>query len=128
VRSRTIGPRPGLRVERRRALGIALALGSLLGAACAGRGLRAITAADPVIVYGAWWCAHSRAAQVYLSRRHVPYRFVDVTRDGEARDTLAARLREFGMSPGPIPVLDVGGQLLVGFDANELERTIAGRY
>ena len=44
----------------------------------------------------------------------------DIEKDKNAARTLSEKLKRAGMQMGGVPVIDVGGQLMRGFDANRL--------
>lgn len=83
--------------------------------------------ARPVIVYGAAWCGFCRKAAKWLTDRGVPFVEKDIEKDEEAADELVAKLRAAGKSGSSIPWIDVGGELLNGFDERALERLFPER-
>jgi mycoredoxin len=38
-----------------------------------------------IIVYGTTWCGDSRRARIFFEQKHIPFKFVDIDRDLEAR-------------------------------------------
>jgi glutaredoxin 3 len=58
----------------------------------------------------------------YLKERRVPYREVDVTRSAEG---LAALKRRSGQTG--VPVIDVNGQIVIGFNRPKLDRALGLR-
>ncbi len=38
-----------------------------------------------IIVYGTLWCGDTRRSRAYLDRNQIPYRFIDIDKDREAR-------------------------------------------
>lgn len=83
-----------------------------------------VSAATPVVVYGANWCRHTRAAMDWLEARGVPARFRNVEADPAAYDDMQTRMTEGNIRGGGIPVLDVRGRVLLGFHADEVERAL----
>ena len=77
-----------------------------------------------VVIYGAEWCGACHQAQAYLRRRGVPFVERDIDRDPSAVRDMQAAMARIGRRPGPIPVIEVGGQVLVGFDAGAIERAL----
>jgi glutaredoxin len=77
------------------------------------------------IVYGAEWCKPCHDAARYLKQRGVTV----VEKDIESSDAIAAELKkklERANMPGAsIPIIDVMGQLLVGYSPRALDRAIA---
>jgi glutaredoxin len=82
-------------------------------------------AANPsVIIYGASWCGPCHQAAAYLKQRGVPFVEKDIEADSTAQREMQAKLTNAGMRGGSIPVLDVRGKLLVGFDQNAVDRAL----
>ncbi len=80
-----------------------------------------------VIVYGASWCGPCHQAAAYLKKRGIPFVEHDIEKDSAAGREMHAKLAKAGMHGGSIPVLDVRGKILVGFDANAVERALAAK-
>ena len=80
----------------------------------------------PVIVYGARWCQHTRAALDYFRGRSIPVRFRDVDSDVDAYDEMINRARAANVQARgiPIPILSVRNRVLVGFHQDEIERAL----
>ncbi len=38
-----------------------------------------------IVMYGTLWCGDTRRAKAYLDKKEIPYRFIDIDRDREAR-------------------------------------------
>jgi glutaredoxin len=77
-----------------------------------------------VIVYGASWCGPCHMAQDHLRRKHVPFVFKDVDQDHDAQVEMSAKLAKAGGRSGSIPVIDVGGRIMVGYDARALDQAL----
>ncbi len=73
-----------------------------------------------VTVYGAPWCGACKAAKEYLASRHIPYAYKDIENDPAAARELQAKAEKMGIPTDRIPILDVRGRLLVGFDPARL--------
>lgn len=78
-----------------------------------------------IVVYGAAWCGACADARAWLEARGVVHTFRDVERDAEAARDAVATCVEVGAPTGRIPVIDVAGRVLVGFDPVRLA-TILG--
>jgi glutaredoxin len=76
--------------------------------------------ADGVVVYGTAWCAACRDARAWLDARGVAYRFRDVERDATAAADAAARCATLAVTPDRVPVIDVAGRVVLGFDPDRL--------
>jgi glutaredoxin len=79
------------------------------------------TGAPVVTVYGASWCGACREAKHYLAQRKIPFIEKDVERDPAAARELHDKAARFGIPTDRIPILDVRGRLLVGFDPARLD-------
>jgi glutaredoxin len=77
-----------------------------------------------VIVYGASWCGACHQAMAYLKSRKIPAIEKDIERDPAAESEMQAKLARAGMHGGSIPVIDVKGNILIGFEPNALEAAV----
>jgi glutaredoxin len=82
-------------------------------------------AADDVIIYGASWCGACKQAASYLRSRKVPFVEKDIEREPQARSEMQSKARAQGVSTSGIPVIDVYGKLLGGFDPRRVEAALA---
>lgn len=74
-------------------------------------------AGDPgVILYGASWCGACKQAARFLTDRGVAFVEKDIEKEPEARQEMLEKAKAQGVSTQGIPVLDVHGKLLPGFD------------
>lgn len=80
---------------------------------------------EGVIVYGTSWCGACKAARQHLKERHIPYVEKDVEQDAAAAQELARKAKRAGLKLGGVPVIDVGGQLMMGYDPASLDRAWA---
>jgi glutaredoxin len=78
------------------------------------------TGAAVVTVYGASWCGACREAKHYLAERKIPYVEKDVEKDPAAARELREKAARLGIPTDRIPILDVRGRLLIGFDPARL--------
>jgi glutaredoxin len=79
-----------------------------------------------VIVYGASWCGACHQAVAYLKRRKVPVVEKDIEQDPAAENEMRSKLARAGVHGGSIPVIDVKGKILVGFEPHALEAAMVG--
>jgi len=80
-----------------------------------------------VIVYGTSWCGACKAARDHFHARHVPFVDKDVEKEPAAAAELARKAKKAGLHVGGVPVLDVHGHLLMGFDASTVDRLLSQR-
>jgi glutaredoxin 3 len=74
-----------------------------------------------VILYGTPWCGACKEAKKYLAARHIPYAYKNIESDPAAARELQAKAARLGVPADRVPILDVRGRLLIGFDKARLE-------
>ncbi|MBV1861605.1 MAG: glutaredoxin family protein [Nannocystaceae bacterium] len=79
-----------------------------------------------VIVYKTAWCGVCKKVQNYLDKKGVKYVSKDIEKDRAAAAELQGKAAKAGIGTGSVPVIDVGGELMVGFDRGRLEKLLAG--
>ena len=72
-----------------------------------------------VIVYSSPTCVWCTRAKTYLRTRGVPFRDVDVSRDPAAARNLVRRTGQMG-----VPVIEVDGRPIVGFDQAQIDSAL----
>jgi glutaredoxin-like YruB-family protein len=72
-----------------------------------------------VIVYSATWCAFCRAAKEYLDKLGVKYTELDVEADPANGHAAVDKSGQRG-----IPVLDIDGDIVVGFDRPKIDSAL----
>jgi glutaredoxin len=78
-----------------------------------------------VIIYGTSWCGACKAARAHFKQRHVPFADKDIETDSAAAADLERKAKRQGLHLGGVPVLDIGGKLMMGFDAATADRMLA---
>jgi glutaredoxin len=82
-------------------------------------------AAVTVVIYGASWCGPCHQAADYLRGRGVKVVSKDTEAEPGAYAEMRGKLDRAGMRSGNIPVIDVMGRLLIGFNPRELDAAVA---
>jgi glutaredoxin len=77
-----------------------------------------------VIVYKTEWCGVCKQVQSYLDKKGVKYVAKDIEKDSAAAGELRAKAKEKGVQTGSVPVIDVRGELMVGFNRARLEQLL----
>jgi glutaredoxin len=77
-----------------------------------------------VIIYGASWCSACHQAEAFLKKRGVTYIEKDIEQDPQAASEMQGKLRRAGLRGGGIPVLDVRGKIMVGFEPHAVEEAL----
>ena len=74
-----------------------------------------------VTIYGTSWCGACRQARQYFTSRKIPFADKDIEHDADAARELAAKAAKMGIPTDRVPVIDVRGRLLLGFDRARIE-------
>jgi len=78
----------------------------------------------PVIVYGASWCGACHKAMDYMKKKGIAFIDKDIEKDPEAAREMQSKLARAGKQTSSIPVLDVRGKILIGFDPQSLDQAL----
>jgi glutaredoxin 3 len=73
----------------------------------------------PVTVYSAVWCGFCKMAKQYLKEQGVAYEDKDVEKDPDAGTQSIEKSGQMG-----VPVLDIGGDIIVGFDRPRIDAAL----
>jgi glutaredoxin 3 len=84
-------------------------------------GVAGASGAPVVILYGTPWCGACKAAKQYLASKHVPFAYKDIENDPAAARELQTKAARMGIPTDRVPILDVRGRLLLGFDRARLD-------
>jgi len=76
-----------------------------------------------VIVYSTPTCPYCQAAKRYLAARGIPFEDIDVSRN---RAAALEMIRKSGQQG--VPVLDINGEIIVGFDRPRIDAALAAGY
>ena len=83
------------------------------------------TATADVIIYGASWCGACHTAAQWLTAHQIPFVEKDIEREPGAREEMMRKAEAAGIQPSGIPVIDVRGQLMMGFDPHQMQAMLA---
>jgi glutaredoxin 3 len=70
-----------------------------------------------VIVFSTPTCTYCTAVKKYLREKNVKFKDVDVSKDQAAARDMVRRSGQMG-----VPVIDIGGKVIVGFDRRNIDR------
>jgi glutaredoxin-like YruB-family protein len=73
-----------------------------------------------VTVYSATWCAFCHAAKQYFDKLGVKYEDKDVEKDPKNAEESVTKSNQMG-----IPVIDIDGTIIVGFDRPKIDAALA---
>jgi glutaredoxin-like YruB-family protein len=76
-------------------------------------------AGKKVKVYSTPTCPYCKMAKDYLTQNNIKFEHFDVATDEKARNEMVQRSGQMG-----VPVIDVNGQIIVGFDKEKLKKAL----
>lgn len=71
------------------------------------------------IIYSTPTCVYCKMAKEFFQKNNVKYVEYNVAEDDEAREEMVNKSHQLG-----VPVIDIGGEIHVGFNRAELERAL----
>lgn len=72
-----------------------------------------------VIVYSTPTCPYCHAAKDFLKENKVEFKDIDVSKDQKAAEEMIEKSGQMG-----VPVLEIGGQIIVGFDKDKIKKAL----
>lgn len=72
-----------------------------------------------VIVFSTPTCSFCNAAKSYFRQKGIKFKDVDVSRDAAAARDMVKRSGQQG-----VPVIDIGGKIIVGFDRPKINQLL----
>lgn len=72
-----------------------------------------------ITVYSADWCAFCHAAKQYFDKLGIAYTEKDVEKDPANAQESVQKSGQMG-----IPVIDIGGEIIIGFDRPKIDKTL----
>ncbi len=72
-----------------------------------------------VIVFSTPTCSYCNMAKQYFRRNKVRFRDVDISKDPAAARDVMRRSGQMG-----VPVIDIGGKIIVGFDKSQINQLL----
>ena len=74
---------------------------------------------NAITIYGAAWCAFCHAAKDYLDRQNIKYDYKDVESSPAFLNASVQKSGQMG-----IPVIDINGTIIVGFDRPRIDAAL----
>lgn len=72
-----------------------------------------------VTIYTTPTCVYCRMAKAFFTEKNVAYAEKDVVTDMKAREEMVQKSGQLG-----VPVIDIGGTIIVGFDRDALTKAL----
>lgn len=101
-----------------------LAGGNGPGGPGAAQGAKAPVKGVVAIIYGADWCKPCHEAERYLKQRGVAVTKKNIDDNEVAAEEMQKKLARVGRGGSSIPVIDIMGQILIGFSPAALEQAL----
>uniref|UniRef100_A0A7V3RDY4 NrdH-redoxin n=1 Tax=Mesoaciditoga lauensis TaxID=1495039 RepID=A0A7V3RDY4_9BACT len=73
-------------------------------------------------IYSTPACPHCKAAKNYFKSLGIPFEDVDVSKDQREAEKMVQKTHQYG-----VPVIEVGNQIVIGFDRNKIDRILGVR-
>lgn len=80
------------------------------------------TAKPTIIIYSTSWCGFCRSERQFLTDRNIPFISKDIEQDTAAYEEL---MQKTGGDYHGVPMTDIGGEMILGFDPSALTKAIA---
>ena len=75
-----------------------------------------------IIIYSTTWCGYYKMIKKYLTDKGFSYVEKDIEKSTEARDEL---LEKIGGNFQGVPVTDIGGKIILGFNRPAVDEALA---
>ena len=82
-----------------------------------------MSATNQVTIYSAVWCGFCHAAKDYLDKIGVAYTDINIEKDPSGAEASVAKSGQRG-----IPVIDIAGEIIVGFDRPKIDAALQSHH
>ncbi len=72
-----------------------------------------------IVVYSTPTCAYCNKAKQYFKENHIPFTDYNVARDQRKAEEMMRKSGQMG-----VPVIDINGKIIIGFNQPEIERAL----
>lgn len=79
---------------------------------------------DEVVLYGTSWCGYCDKAKALLRKLNVSFVEKDIEKDPSAAQELAQKGARAGVQPRGVPVLDIRGKLVLGYNEARIKELV----
>jgi len=74
---------------------------------------------NSVTIYSTPTCPYCKMAEKFLSDRNIPFNKIDVSSDQNAAQEMIDKSGQMG-----VPVIDINGKIIIGFNKPEIEKAL----
>jgi len=75
--------------------------------------------AKKVLVYSTPTCPYCIRAEQFLAENNIPFENFDISADRQKAEEMVQKSGQMG-----VPVLDIGGEIIVGFDKEKIKEAL----
>ena len=72
-----------------------------------------------VKIYSTEWCHFCKEAKKFFKENDIKFTEIDVGKDQEAAEEMVEKSGQMG-----VPVIDINGEIIVGFDRNKIKKAL----
>lgn len=80
------------------------------------------TATHDITIYSTSWCGYCKQAMAYLGGKNIDFVDKNIEEDADAYKELMDKIKGSFMG---VPVIDIDGQLILGFDRPKIDAALA---
>lgn len=81
-----------------------------------------MSATHDITIYSTSWCGFCRMAEKYLGDKNVEFKDKNIEEDADAYKELMGKI---GGNFRGVPVIDIDGELILGFDRPKIDAALA---
>ena len=75
-----------------------------------------------IIIYSTPNCPYCIKAKEYLKEKGVEFEEIDISKDQEAAQDIMKRSKQMS-----VPVIEINGELVIGFDKEKIDKLLEGK-
>ncbi len=74
---------------------------------------------NEITIYTTPYCGFCRQTKEFFNQHKIKFKEIDVSEDEKAAETMVEKSGQYG-----VPVIDVKGQIIVGYDVDALKKAL----
>jgi len=72
-----------------------------------------------ILIYSTPTCPYCKMAKAFFQKQNIAYTDFDVSVDADKADEMVKKSGQMG-----VPVIDIGGKIIIGFEQKEIEEAL----
>lgn len=85
-----------------------------------------VARAEDIVLYRTSWCGVCKTAARFFESKGIPFVEKDIEKDPSARAEMMQKARAQGVQTGGVPMIDLRGKLVGGFNQAQVEQILGG--